>query len=71
MMYFVIAGQNNFTPADKSQRLTLEIPELPRHMMRESIEEVFHWVFLLSTSIKKKKKMYLKWRTHSLCGKKY
>lgn len=42
MMYFVIAGQNNFTPADKSQRLTLAVPELARHRTREAIEEVFN-----------------------------
>jgi len=47
-MYFVITGQNNFTPADKSEKLTLALPELARQKMREAIEEVFHWVFHLS-----------------------
>lgn len=44
MMYFVTAGQNNFTPRDKSQKLSLAIPELARHRIREAIEEIFHCV---------------------------
>lgn len=67
MMYFVIAGQNNFTPADKSQRVTLAVPELARHRMREPTEEVFHWIFHLShfwdkQNIPKMKNTQLMWK---------
>lgn len=68
MMYFVTAGQNNFTPRDKSQKLTLAIPELARHRIREAIGEILHCFQSISLAIKKNK-IYLKLRTRNSYGK--
>lgn len=59
MMYFVTAGQNNFTPRDKSQKLTLAIPELARHRIRGHRRDTSLSFQLISLAIRKNK-IYLK-----------